>query len=52
MKSEILPSRHSAPILVVQWLRVQLPVQGTQVPILVWEVSTCLRVTRPMCHNY
>ena len=52
LKSEFPPSRHSAPILVAQWLTICLPAQGTQVPILVWGVSVCLRVTRPACHNY
>ena len=27
----------------VQWLRIPLPVQGTQVPSLVWEDLTCHR---------
>ena len=38
--------------LVVQWIRICLPVHGTQVKCLVWENSTCLRATKPMCHNY
>ena len=36
----------------VQWLRIRLPVQGTQVQSLVWEDSTCLGATKPMCHDY
>ena len=38
--------------LVVQWLRVCLPVQGTRVRALVWEDPTCRRATRPVSHNY
>ena len=38
--------------LVVQWLRVRLPVQGTQVQSLVREDSTCHRATKPVSHNY
>ena len=36
----------------VQWLRIPLPMQGTQVPSLVQEDSTCLRVTKQASHNY
>ena len=38
--------------LMVQWLRIHLPMQGTQVRALVWEDSTCCGATKPMCHNY
>ena len=38
--------------LVAQWLRVCLPMQGTQVRALVWEDPTCHRATRPVSHNY
>ena len=38
--------------LVVQWLRVCLPVQGTRVRALAWEDPTCRRATRPVSHNY
>ena len=37
--------------LVVQWLRICLPMQGTQVRALVWEDPTCRRATRPVSHN-
>ena len=37
--------------LVAQWLRIRLPMQGTQVRALVQEDSTC-GVTKPVCHNY
>ena len=38
--------------LVVQWLRICLPMQGTQVRALVQEDPTCCRAAKPMCHNY
>ena len=38
--------------LVVQWLRICLPMQGTRVQTLVWEDPTCCRATRPVSHNY
>ena len=38
--------------LVVQWLRVRLPMQGTWVRALVWEDPTCRGATGPMNHNY
>ena len=38
--------------LVVQWLRIHLPVQGTWVPSLVWEDPTCCEATKPVHHNY
>ena len=38
--------------LVVQWLRILLPIQGTQVRALVQEDPTCRRATKPVCHNY
>jgi len=37
--------------LVVQWLRICLPIQGTQIPSLVREDSTCCVATKPMCQN-
>ena len=36
----------------VQWLRICLPVLGTQIQSLVWEGSTCLAPTKPKWHNY
>ena len=36
--------------LVVQRLRVHLPMQGTQVGSLVLEDPTCLGATKPVCH--
>ena len=38
--------------LVVQWLRICLPMQGKQVWSLVWEYFTCGRATKPIYHNY
>ena len=38
--------------LVVQWIRIHLPRQGTWVLSLVLEDSTCLRATKSTCHNY
>ena len=38
--------------LVVQWLRICLPMQETQVQSLVWEDSTCHRATKPIHLNY
>ena len=38
--------------LVVQWLRICLPMQGTWVRALVPEDPTCRRATKPMRHNY
>ena len=37
--------------LVVQWLRIRLPMQGTWVRSLVWEDPTRCRAMKPMCHN-
>ena len=38
--------------LVVQWLRICLPMQGSQVWLLVWEDSTSHGTTKPMLRNY
>ena len=38
--------------LVVQWLRIYLPGQGTRVWSLVWEDSTWHRATTPLSHNH
>ena len=38
--------------LVVQWLRICLPMQGTWVQSLVQEDPTGLGATKTMCHNY
>ena len=38
--------------LVVQWLRICLPMQGSRVRALVWEDPTCRGAARPVSHNY
>ena len=38
--------------LMVQWLRIRLPMQGTRVRALVQEDPTCRGATKPMRHNY
>ena len=38
--------------LVVQWWRIHLPMQKTEVRSLVQENSTCLGATKPVYHNY
>ncbi|KAJ8798301.1 hypothetical protein J1605_001426 [Eschrichtius robustus] len=38
--------------LVAQWLRICLPMQGSQVRALVWEDPTCHEATKPVRHNY
>ena len=38
--------------LVVQWLRIRLPMQGTWVRSLVEEDPTCCGTTKPVRHNY
>ena len=40
------------PILVAQWLRIRLPMQGTRVQALVQEDPTCRGATKPVCCNY
>ena len=37
--------------LVVQWLRICLPMHGTRVRALVWENPTCRGATRSVSHN-
>ena len=38
--------------LLVQWLRIHLPMQGTWVRSLVQRDPTCRRATKPVHHNY
>ena len=45
-------SIHAGTSLVVQWLGICLPMQGTRVPALVQEDPTCCRATMPVHHNY
>ena len=50
---DIVKSKISAGAsLVAQWLRIRLPVQGTQVQALVREDPTCRVTTKPGHHNY
>ena len=44
--------KYNSTSLVTQWMRIQLPMQGTWVQSLVRGDSTCYRETKPMCHNY
>ena len=43
---------NSGASLVVQWLRICLPMQGTRVRALVREDPTCRGATKPVHHNY
>ena len=43
---------HNQTSLVVQWLRICLPMQQTWVWSLVWEDSTYHGTTQPVCYNY
>ena len=38
--------------LVVQWIRICLPLQGPWVQSPVWEDSSSLGAAKPLCHNY
>ena len=38
--------------LVAEWLRIRLPMQGTQVRALIQEDPICRGATKPVCHNY
>ncbi|XP_054939417.1 transmembrane protein 222-like isoform X1 [Physeter macrocephalus] len=48
----VLTTPKSWTSLVAQWLRICLPVQGTQVRSLVLEDTTCRGATKPLRHNY
>ena len=51
--SNSLPLKsHLGTSLVVQKLRIHLPMQGTQVWFLIQEDPTCCRATKPVHHNY
>ena len=41
--------RFSRTSLVVEWIGVHLPMQGTWVLSLFWEYPSCSRVTKSMC---
>ena len=38
--------------LLIQWIRICLPIQGTQVRSLVGEEPTCCGATKPLCHYH
>ena len=49
----VAPSKNvSRDFLVVQWLRICLPMQGTCVQSLVWEDSTCQGAAKPESCSY
>ena len=47
-----MKNTHWGASLVVQWLRIHLPMQGTQVRALVQEDPTCREATKAVRHNY
>ena len=52
IQCQSLVQRNSRTSLVVQWLRICLPMQGTWVQSSVWKDPTCWGATKPRCHNY
>ena len=50
--SEVNQKEKDRASLVVQWLRICLPMQGTRVRALVREDPTCCGATTPVHHNY
>ena len=54
-QEERMSQRHKnqkvGPSLVVPWMRICLPVQGTRVRSLAQEDSTCCGATKPVCHS-
>ena len=51
-KKNLLKKMVSWTSLVVQWLRIRLPMQGTRIRALVREDPTCRRAAKPVRHNY
>ena len=51
-KYKSIKTRAGGASLVVQWLRIRLPTQGTRVRALVWEDPMCCGATKPVRHNY
>ena len=49
---EGLEKERRGTFLVVQWIRIRLPMQGTRVRALVQEDPTCRGATKPVRHNY
>ena len=52
LNNMLLKNQWVGTCLVVQWLRIHLPMQGTRVQALVREDPTCRRTTKPVHHNY
>ena len=50
LNTYLILKRMSWASLVAQWLRIRLPVQGTQVQALVREEPTCHGAAKPVCH--
>ena len=50
-KRAVFRGVHAGTSLVVQWIRLRLPMQGTQLRSLVQEDPTCHRATKPMNHK-
>ena len=46
-----IKNKNNRTSLVVQWLRICLPMQGTRVRSLVWENTPCCRAAKPECHS-
>ena len=49
-RKQLFKDTHRTP-LVVQWLRIHLPMQGTWIWSLIQKYSTCCRAAKPMHHN-
>ena len=49
---QLLKKKITRMSLVVQWLRIHLPMHGTQVQSLVQEDPTCCGATKPVLHNF
>ena len=50
--ARLIKKKREGASLVVQWLRICLPMQGTRVRAPVWEDPTCHGATGPVSHNY
>ena len=51
-KSHYFNTRETRASLVVQWLRIHLPMQRTRLRVLVQEDPTCHGAPKPVSHNY
>ena len=52
LSKRAIKNRVTGTSLVVQWLRIYLPTEVTEVRSLVREDSTFCEATKPVCHNY